>query len=68
MKGNTVIFVSASSCEGRVHSQRQREIKASGKVKVIELDFLGETCRDIFCISFPTGLLAVLFLLSNKPF
>lgn len=68
MKGNTVIFVPASGCEGTVHSQRQREMKASGKVKAIELDFLREICRDTFCISFPAGLLAVLFLLSNKPF
>lgn len=68
MKGNTVIFVPASGYEGTVSSQRQREMKASGKVKAIELNFLREICRDTFCVSFPTRLLDILFLLSSKPF
>lgn len=68
MKGNTVICFPASGCEGRVSSQRRREMNTSGKVKAIELDFLREIYNYIFCINFPTGLLAVLFLLSNKPF
>lgn len=65
MKGNTVIFSLLLVVRS---SQRQREVKASGKVKAIELYFLREICRAIFCVGFPTGLLVILFLLSNKPF